>query len=67
MGLVIRKLVSILFLFHTFEKPAVLEDSTRKLGESFNDLHFKGLQYGCLKSQFAGFLSNRKCRTGFGT
>ena len=47
MGLVIRKLVSILFLFHTFEKPAVVEDSTRKLGESFNDLHFKGLQYGC--------------------
>ena len=34
MGLVIRKLVSILFLFHTFEKPAVIEDSTRKLGES---------------------------------
>ena len=47
MGLVIRKLVLILFLSHTFEKPAVVEDSTRKLGESFNDLHFKGLQYGC--------------------
>ena len=47
MGLVIRKLVSILFLSHTFEKPAVVEDSARKLVESFNDLHFKGLQYGC--------------------
>ena len=43
----IRKLVSILFLSHTFEKPAVVVDSTRKLRESFNDLHFKGLQYGC--------------------
>ena len=27
--------------------PPLSEDSTRKLGESFNDLHFKGLQYGC--------------------
>ena len=44
MGLVLLKLVSILFLTHTFQKPV---DDANQLSESFNDHHFRNLQYGC--------------------
>ena len=45
MGMVVRKLASIVILAHTFEPPTAASED--QLSESFNDVAFKGLQYGC--------------------